>query len=209
MDRKPTLHIIDRSSRIRAELARIAFGLGHHAEVDADLGEVIERPPQEGIVLLRDEGEPGGVAVRLQQLYQANVWLPVLITDLEPRTPQVVAAIKAGALEYLVLPIDAARLRRVLAEVTEEAAAHAAARRRMIEARACIARLSGREREVLDWLCCGYSNKAIARELSISPRTVEIHRANMMAKLGANHPADAVRLQLEAQAMPSRRGAGA
>ena len=85
-----------------------------------------------------------------------------------------------------------------LAEVTDEAAAHAEARRRMIEARASIARLSGREREVLDWLCCGYSNKAIARELSISPRTVEIHRANMMAKLGARHPAEAVRLKLEA-----------
>jgi len=204
MDRKPTLHIVDRSSRIRAELARIAFGLGHHAEVYADLDELTARPPQDGIVLLRDEGEQGGVALRLERLWQSEVWLPVLVTDLQPRTSQVVEAIKAGALEYLVLPIEADRLRRVLAQVTDEAAAHAEARRRMIEARASIARLSGREREVLDWLCCGYSNKAIARELSISPRTVEIHRANMMAKLGANHPADAVRLQLDAKAVSGR-----
>jgi DNA-binding NarL/FixJ family response regulator len=52
---------------------------------------------------------------------------------------------------------------------------------------------------VLDWLAEGCSNKMIARELSISPRTVEIHRANMMTKLGAEHPSQAVRLRLEAQ----------
>jgi DNA-binding CsgD family transcriptional regulator len=68
----------------------------------------------------------------------------------------------------------------------------------MIEARGRIENLSAREREVLDWLAQGSSNKAIARELQISPRTVEIHRANMMAKLGASHAADAVRLRIEA-----------
>jgi len=69
----------------------------------------------------------------------------------------------------------------------------------MIEARSRIENLSTREREVLDWLAQGSSNKAIARELQISPRTVEIHRANMMSKLGASHAADAVRLRLEAE----------
>ena len=63
-------------------------------------------------------------------------------------------------------------------------------------------RLSRREREVLDWLSEGSSNKAIARQLCISPRTVEIHRANMMSKLGARHAAEAVRLRLEAQIEP-------
>jgi FixJ family two-component response regulator len=68
----------------------------------------------------------------------------------------------------------------------------------MIEARDRISTLSTREREVLEWLARGSSNKAIARELAISPRTVEIHRANMMNKLGARHAAEAVRLRLEA-----------
>ena len=52
---------------------------------------------------------------------------------------------------------------------------------------------------MLDWLADGCSNKAIARALEISPRTVEIHRANMMGKLKANHAADAIRLKLDAQ----------
>lgn len=73
----------------------------------------------------------------------------------------------------------------------------------MIEARDRIATLSAREREVLDWLADGSSNKVIARELDISPRTVEIHRANMMNKLGANHAAEAVRLKLEAKIEPT------
>ncbi|WP_255548125.1 response regulator transcription factor [Erythrobacter ani] len=73
----------------------------------------------------------------------------------------------------------------------------------MIEARGRIANLSVREREVLDWLTEGSSNKVIARRLEISPRTVEIHRANMMHKLGARHAADAVRLRLEAKLEPN------
>jgi DNA-binding CsgD family transcriptional regulator len=52
---------------------------------------------------------------------------------------------------------------------------------------------------VLEWLAEGCSNKAIARALGISPRTVEIHRANMMTKLGAHHAAGAVRLRIEAR----------
>ena len=56
----------------------------------------------------------------------------------------------------------------------------------MIEARNLISNLSRRERQVLDWLAEGSSNKAIARELQISPRTVEIHRAHLMQKMEAD-----------------------
>lgn len=200
MERKTALHIVDESSRFRAELARVGFGLGHHAEVYSELDEFTARPPEEGIVLLRDDGTRSGIVHAIDRLASANCWLPVIVTAVDPRSEQIVAAIKAGALGYLPLPVIPERLARILNEVGEEAKAYARARRKFIEARNRIGCLSPREREVLDWLSQGFSNKAIARELDISPRTVEIHRANMMAKLGASHPADAVRLQMEAQA---------
>ena len=80
-----------------------------------------------------------------------------------------------------------------------EADQHAERRRREVEAQRAIAMLSRREREVLELLSAGCSNKEIARRLDISPRTVEIHRGNMMTKLGAGHAADAVRLWIDAQ----------
>lgn len=183
---------------MRAELARVAFAMGHHAEVYSGMDELVEHPPQDGIILLREDPHGRGVGKALAELIAAEIWLPIIATDTDPRTGHVVAAIKAGALDYLSLPAEAHDLERVLARIDEEAQANALARRRMVEARSRISRLSRREREVLDWLALGSSNKAIARELDISPRTVEIHRANMMSKLGASHAADAVRLQMEA-----------
>ena len=198
MDRKSPLHIIDASSRIRAEIARLGFNLGHHAEVYSGIGELAERPPQDGIIFLRDEPNGGGIERRMDRLASVGVWLPVVAIGENPGTDQIVSAIKAGALQYLGLPLSGATLEGVLHQIGEEAQAFSAARKRMIEARGRISKLSRREREVLDWLSEGSSNKAIARELEISPRTVEIHRANMMTKLGASHPADAVRLCIEA-----------
>ena len=198
MDSKATLHIIDGSSRSRAELARAGFSLGHHAEVYGSLSEFTERPPRSGIVLLRDDPGQQGLAATFEALAEADVWLPVLAMDTDPRTERVVAAIKEGALDYLALPVEPVHLNRVLVSCAEEAQAYIDARRKLIAARNRIRSLSNREREVLDWLSQGSSNKAIARELEISPRTVEIHRANMMSKLGASHAAEAVRLRLEA-----------
>lgn len=198
MDRKQIIHFVEPETRLRAELARTAFALGHHAEVYVDISELCARPPQEGILAVRVAGAGGRVAAMLEELAQHGVWLPLVAMDVAPRTRAIVEAIKAGALDYLPLPLAPERLAAALERIDLEAQAHAEARRRMIDARNRIAALSRREREVLDWLTEGSSNKAIARELEISPRTVEIHRANMMSKLGAKHPAEAVRLRLEA-----------
>lgn len=199
MGQRNIIHFIDADSRQRAELARTAFAMGHHAEVYADIAELCEHPPHSGIIVARDCPEAGGIGTVLEMLARCGIWLPVVATDEVPRTGRVVAAIKAGALDYLLLPLDSARLGAMLERIGDEAHQQAEARRRMIEARGRIDNLSPREREVLDRLAVGNSNKAIARELQISPRTVEIHRANMMSKLGASHAAEAVRLRIEAQ----------
>ena len=202
MSHKASLHFIDSNSRQRAELARVGFQLGHHSEVYGDLSELSAHPPREGIVIARDAPEEGGVGMILDRLSRQGVWLPLIAVDEQPRPGRIVEAIKAGALDYLSLPLDPDRFDRCLTRIAKEAEVFGAARRRMIEARDRISTLSAREREVLEWLSEGSSNKVIARELDISPRTVEIHRANMMHKLGARHAAEAVRLKLEAKLEP-------
>lgn len=202
MTRKAPLHFIDSCSRQRAELARVGFALGHHCEVYGDLSELSAHPPREGIIIAHDTAEEGGVGMILERLSRLGIWLPVIAVEVQPRPNRIVEAIKAGALDYLALPLDPDRFTRCLARIEKEAEQFGVARRRMIEARDRISALSAREREVLEWLSEGSNNKAIARELDISPRTVEIHRANMMNKLGARHAAEAVRLRLEAKLEP-------
>lgn len=197
--KRTTLHIIGGDSRSRAEQARIAFALGHHAEVYSDIEELLERPPHEGIVIAADEGRPGGARELIEHLAEKGVWLPVVVAATEPEVDQVVAAIKAGALDYLRLPLEMGSFARRLDALLAEASQYADRRRRAVEARRIIGQLSRREREVLALLSAGCANKEIARRLAISPRTVEIHRGNMMAKLGAGHLADAVHLWVDAQ----------
>lgn len=198
MEQRLTLHCVEGDSRVRAELARSVFALGHHAEIYGSIEELVDHRPQDGIILARDDRKQGGIAPLIDGLAERGIWLPVVATDSQPTTARIVAAVKAGALDYLPLPVEVERLAATLDRIAGEAQRHLVARRRMIEARDRISSLSNREREVLEWLAGGSSNKTIARQLDISPRTVEIHRANMMSKLGAKHPADAVRLSFEA-----------
>ena len=197
MEHRHRLHIVDADSRGRAQLARIAYALGYHAEVYSGWDEVAEHLPRDGILVARDG--PGGAADALALLGEAGIWLPLILADERPATARVVEGIKQGALDFIELPCREERLAIALARVTGEAAMQADMQRRMLAARERIAMLSGREREVLEWLAHGRSNKEIARALGISPRTVEIHRANMMTKLDANHVAEAVRMRIEAR----------
>lgn len=199
MENRFTIHFVSPLSRSRAEQAAIAFDLGYHAEVYADTGELIGHTPSSGIIVADDDPNIGGIACLINDLAMAGIWLPVIAAAHHPAPERVVSAMKAGALHYLALPLDMELFDDTLSRLGGEAAAFGSARRKMIDARSMVASLSKREREVLDWLTRGCSNKAIARELDISPRTVEIHRANMMHKLGASHAAEAVRIRIEAQ----------
>lgn len=196
---RTVLHIVCGDSRSRAEQARIVFALGHHAEVYGELDELLARSPHDGIVIAADTGETGMAEDLIRRLGDRGVWLPVVLTAHEPTTEQVVAGIRAGAIDYLTLPFEMGAFARRLHSILAEAGQHAERRRREVEAQLAISLLSRREHEVLELLSAGCSNKEIARRLDISPRTVEIHRGNMMTKLGAGHAADAVRMWIDAQ----------
>ena len=196
---RTTLHIVGGESRSRAEQARLAFALGHHAEIYTDLDELLERPPHDGVVIAADEGSADMTQRLIARLGDRGIWLPVVIAAHEPDIDRAVSAIKAGALDYLQLPLEIGAFARRLSRILGEAEEYIGRRRREIDARRDIALLSRRERQVLELLSSGCANKEIARRLEISPRTVEIHRGNMMTKLNAGHASDAVRLWLDAQ----------
>ena len=193
------LHILGGTSRSRAEQARIAFALGHHAEVYGSLEEFFGRLPEDGIILAAEGTVTGGTAGLIRRLGEAGVWLPLVMTAEDAPIEAVVDAIRDGAIDFLALPLETTQLARRLQRIAVAAGPIIASRRRHVESRGRIGQLSRREREVLECLAAGRSNKLIARDLGISPRTVEIHRANMMTKLDAGHAADAVRLWMDAQ----------
>ncbi|KPF63305.1 response regulator transcription factor [Porphyrobacter sp. AAP60] len=195
---KLPLHLVEADARIRCEIANASAKIGHHCEPYAELAEIAAHAPREGIIIVRDPIDGESVSLVLERLLALGIWLPVVAFDIQPSPAKVVQAIKGGAIDYLSFPVQPERLAISIARISKEALAVSAARQRTVEARNRLSTLSNREMEVLEGLAGGSSNKAIARDLSISPRTVEIHRANMMTKLGVRHPAEVVRVKVDA-----------
>jgi len=193
------VHILDQCSKSRANLASMATALGYHAEIYSDLTELKSQRPQEGVIILRDLTFAGQPTEMMERLVDQGIWLPVIFIGHEPSLAQIVDGIKAGALDYLEFPVEADRLGDCLARVSAEATRFTIANRKMVEARERIGRLTLRERQVLHLVTQGNGNKAVALSLTISPRTVEIHRANAMTKLQAHNAVDAIRICLEAK----------
>lgn len=195
------IHVVEQCPRLRAELSRAIFQIGCHCEIYADASELIEYKPRSGIIFIRDGICNHGVAYFISDIIRMGIWLPVIAMDIAPQTDRVVEAIKGGALDYITLPLDPVSFAGTLDCVKQVADSLAQSRRRVLEARKLLETLSVREREVLNLLTLGSCNKDIARQLQISPRTVEIHRANMMSKLRARHAAEAVRIKIEADTL--------
>lgn len=195
---KTSIHFVEPNTQMRAELMRIGMSIGHHCEIYSDLDEMAVYPPRSGIIIVRDHPDLGGIDAVFDALMAMEIALPVIAMDADPSPDKIVNAIKSGALDYLALPLDPNRLSASLARIGTEAVQMSELKTRMIRAQKQIATLSPRERAVLELLANGGSNKEMARMMQISPRTVEIHRANMMNKLGARHSSEAIRLRLEA-----------
>lgn len=188
------IHIVDQDMRRRATLSRKIIELRSHAEIYEDFTEFAQRLPQEGLLLVANNE----ASSLLELLNEGSIELPLIVYAEHPDMSEVVEAVQSGALDFLEWPITQERLRDVLQRADELGSRKIAQIRKRTAARNRVSALSSRERDVLLGLVAGGSNKTIAEELAISPRTVEIHRGNMMRKLGAASSGDAVRIALYA-----------
>jgi two-component system response regulator FixJ len=134
----------------------------------------------------------------LKHMKAAGSRLPILIMTGHGDVPLAVEAMKLGAVDFLEKPFEDERLTTMIESAIRQAepAARSEAVTREIVAK--IATLSPRERQVMDGLMAGLSNKLIAREYDISPRTIEVYRANVMTKMGASSLSELVRLAMRA-----------
>lgn len=139
----------------------------------------------------------------LRRLKEMRVQLPVIVITGHGDVPLAVEAMKFGAADFLEKPFDDEVLLASVRSALDRSEASAALETERAEIRARIATLTHREREVLDGLIAGHPNKIIAFDLEISPRTVEIYRANVMTKMKAGSLSELVRMALAASAMKS------
>ena len=149
--------------------------------------------------VLTDVRMPGVDGLELQRrLSGLGARLPVILMTGQADVPVAVRAMKAGAVDFLEKPVD----EQPLLDAVQRALA--ASRRLLDEASAAaeagklLARLTPRERDVLDLLAAGLPNKAVANKLGISPRTIEVHRARILEKLEVNSLPELVRIVLAA-----------
>ena len=147
-------------------------------------------------VFAADDEENCSPADVIQQMRSSGASLPIVIYGDQHTTEMILSAMTCGALDYLEWPFNARLLDSAFRRLATEGMRKLQQERLRSNASLKVKQLSPRERDVLVELSNGLSNKEIADVLKISPRTVEVHRGNMMRKLNAQSAADAVRIAL-------------
>lgn len=156
-----------------------------------------------GCILL-DIRMPGMDGLEVQEaLRSKGVSLPVVIMTGHGDVTLAVRAMKAGATDFIEKPFERALLLAAIEHAMGRLRQSAASLKDSREAQTRLQLLTARERDVLDGLSKGLPNKSIAYDLGISPRTVEIHRANLMAKLEVKSLSEALRIAFAAENDPT------
>lgn len=193
------VHIVDDEEAVRNSLAFLLTTSGFAVRVHQSATDFLRVAP--GVrngCLITDLRMPDMDGVELlRRLQAADAMLPAIVVTGHGDVQMAVEAMKVGALDFIEKPFSDEALIASLGR----AAARAAERRRDAEAaeavRVRIASLSDRERQVLHGVVAGKANKVIAAELEISPRTVEVYRAGLMAKMQAHNLPDLVRMVMD------------
>lgn len=190
--------VIDDDQAVRDSLGLLLKSMGQRARLFESAQAFLDQysPDMKGCIVL-DIRMPGMSGMELQQRLKAmRCTIPVIFVTGHGDVPMAVEAMHSGAFDFIQKPfrdqelLD--RINQALNWDTEHRSEEE--RRRTVQER--FASLTPREREVLDCVVRGLANKVIAMDLDLSQRTVEIHRARVMEKMGARSLADLVRMSL-------------
>ena len=200
MAEKRLIHIVDDEEAIRRSakfmLSTSGFAVETWESGVAFLKSV--RHAEQGCILL-DVRMPEMDGLEVQQaLNDRGVNMPVIILTGHGDISIAVRAMKGGAVDFLEKPFEKATLLAAIEAAFERLGNISDQAVRASEAQILLGKLTPREREVLEGLAKGFPNKTIAYDLDISPRTVEVHRANVMSKLEVRSLSDALRIAFAA-----------
>jgi two-component system, LuxR family, response regulator FixJ len=198
MDNKPLVHVIDDDAAMRDSLAFLLDVNGFEPLVYDSADAFLREAKELHGCVVSDIRMPGINGIELvRKLKGSSSACPVILITGHGDVALAVEAMKAGAVDFIEKPFDdAALLDAIRSALKERPVVRDDAAKNDAEAR--LSELSPRERDVLRGLVAGKINKVIAHDLSISPRTVEVYRANLMAKTGARSMSDLMRIALAA-----------
>ena len=194
------VHLVDDDAAIRRSVGFMLKTSGHRVETYESGLELLKASGHlnNGCILL-DIRMPGMDGLEVQRaLQEKGVSLPVIIMTGHGDVNLAVKAMKGGAVDFIEKPFEKEALLASLEEGHRRLTRKEATDDRMRDAAIRLQALTSRERDVLDGLAQGLPNKTIAYDLGISPRTVEIHRANLMTKLGVRSLSEALRIAFAA-----------
>jgi two-component system response regulator FixJ len=192
------VHVIDDDPAVRDSLSFLLAAAGLAVRTFETAGAFIDALTTVAPgCIVTDVRMPGMSGIELMAaLAKRGITLPVIVITGHGDVPLAVEAMKLGAFDFIEKPFDDDT---IIASVQAALAKYATSGRdegRKAEVVAKLATLSQRERQVLDGLVAGHPNKTIAYDLGISPRTVEVYRANVMNKMGASSLSDLVRMTI-------------
>ena len=195
------VHLVDDDAAVRRSVGFMLKTSGHRVETYESGSELLKAGSKlhDGCILL-DIRMPGMDGLEVQQaLQEKGVRLPVIIMTGHGDVGLAVRAMKAGAVDFIEKPFEKETLIGSLREGFRRLSRKEATQDRKKDAEVRLQALTSRERDVLNGLAEGLPNKTIAYDLGISPRTVEIHRANLMTKLQVRSLSDALRIAFAVQ----------
>ncbi len=201
-DKKPVVFVVDDDAAVLESLALLLRSVGLSPQTCGSAAEFLETfdPDAPGCLVL-DVRMPGMSGLELQARLQARgSKLPIIFITAHGDVPMAVKAVKAGALDFLQKPF---RDQELIEKIQRALEVNARLRTEAADRDEILARLSSltpREREVMEGVVAGKANKVIAHELGLSQRTVEIHRARVMAKMQASSLAELVQIAMRAEA---------